>query len=251
MDNEYNEYLKELIENHQRWVNHDPSGIRLTLYGEIISNIDLSNLDLTGAEIADCGLVNVNITNTKLIGVNLSKSRFINSNLTGADLSYSTLRYTRFDASNLEKAIIKYDKYENDPYKILSEIYGADFSLALNLPYLDIPMACPEKGSFIGWKKVFDGVTRKSYIVELEIPEDAKRSSATTYKCRCDKAKVLDIYTLDGESPSVNKVVNGNFHDTKYIVGEMVYPDSFDENRFDECSNGIHFFMDKDMALNY
>ena len=32
-------------------------------------------------------------------------------------------------------------------------------------------------------------------------------------------------------------------------MGETVYPDSFDENRFEECSNGIHFFMNKQDAI--
>ena len=31
----------------------------------------------------------------------------------------------------------------------------------------------------------------------------------------------------------------------------MVYPDAFDEDRFNECSNGIHFFIDKQLAINY
>lgn len=45
-------------------------------------------------------------------------------------------------------------------------------------------MQCPEKGAYIGYKKA------GGKIVELEIQEDAKRSSATTRKCRASKAKV-------------------------------------------------------------
>lgn len=58
---------------------------------------------------------------------------------------------------------------------------------------LDWPLVCPEKGSFIGYKKCRDDL-----IVELEIPEDALRSSATTRKCRCSKANMLSITNLDG-----------------------------------------------------
>ena len=36
-----------------------------------------------------------------------------------------------------------------------------------------------------------------------------------------------------------------------YVVGEMVYPDSFDENRWNECSHGIHFFINKQNAIDY
>jgi hypothetical protein len=84
----------------------------------------------------------------------------------------------------------------------------------------------------------------------LQIPEDARRSSATTRKCRCDKALVLDITSLDGKE-HFDEVTSTNYNETIYKVGEMVYPDSFDENRWSECSHGIHFFVNKQDAINY
>ena len=36
-----------------------------------------------------------------------------------------------------------------------------------------------------------------------------------------------------------------------YRVGEIVKVDDFDENRFNECSTGIHFFIAREMAVNY
>jgi len=38
---------------------------------------------------------------------------------------------------------------------------------------------------------------------------------------------------------------------TKYKAGEIVRPDAWDDNRWDECSNGIHFFITKLEAENY
>jgi hypothetical protein len=109
-------------------------------------------------------------------------------------------------------------------------------------------LACPSDGAFIGWKKVW---SKFRYIVKLEIPEDAKRSSATTRKCRCDKAKVLDIINFDTKE-HVEQVVNDAYdQETLYKVGEMVYPNKFDDNRWDECSYGIHFFINKQDAINY
>ena len=84
----------------------------------------------------------------------------------------------------------------------------------------------------------------------LEIPEDARRCSATTQKCRCDKAKVLSITNIE-TNEVLESVVNINYHETTYTVGEMVYPDSFDEDRWNECSHGIHFFINKQDALDY
>ena len=89
------------------------------------------------------------------------------------------------------------------------------------------------------------------YIVELEIPEDALRSSATSRKCRCSKAKVISITNLDG-SPADVEVVYSKYDDTfTYEVGKVVTPDSFDEDRWHECAPGIHFFITRQEAVDY
>ena len=128
-----------------------------------------------------------------------------------------------------------------------ANLYGADLCGA-NLRSADlcfIPINCPSDGAFVGWKKVQDK------LIKLLIPEDAKRCSATTYKCRCDKAQVLAITSLDEES-SFDSVTNVAYiPNIKYKVGEMVYPDKFDEDRWNECSNGIHFFINKQNAIDY
>ena len=108
-----------------------------------------------------------------------------------------------------------------------------------------IPINCPSDGAFVGWKKVQDK------LIKLLIPEDAKRCSATTYKCRCDKAQVLAITSLN-EKLSFDSVTNVCYTpNIEYKVGEMVYPDKFDEDRWNECSNGIHFFINKQDAIDY
>lgn len=129
---------------------------------------------------------------------------------------------------------------------VRASLARASLARAKDVPY--IPLSCPSDGAFVGWKKVW---TKFRYIVKLEIPEDAKRSSATTRKCRCDKAKVLDIINFDTKE-HVEQVVNKVYNqETLYKVGEMVYPDKFDDNRWDECSNGIHFFINKQDAIDY
>ena len=106
-------------------------------------------------------------------------------------------------------------------------------------------ICCPEEGSFIGFKKACD------YIVKLLILDDAKRSSATSRKCRCSKAKVLSITELDGSETDVTEVESNYNSDFIYRVGEIVEVPDFDDNRWNECSTGIHFFMNKKNALNY
>ena len=58
------------------------------------------------------------------------------------------------------------------------------------------------------------------------------------------------ITDLDGNNP-IKKIVNDNYVRLVYKVGEYVYPDSFDEYRWNECSHGIHFFMNKEDAIDY
>ena len=75
-----------------------------------------------------------------------------------------------------------------------ADLRGADLYGARNFK---LPIACPDTGSFIGWKKA------SGYIVKLLIPEDAKRLSATGRKRRCNKAKVLEIQVLDGRQADI------------------------------------------------
>ena len=154
-------------------------------------------------------------------------------NLDGLDLSNRTLDYASLDGASL-----KYASLDG------ASLNGATLEGAINVPY--IPMVCPEEGAFVGWKKV------KDYIIQLEIPQDAKRSSATTRKCRCEYAKVLNILTLDGNNADVSEFVNTNYKPVvTYKIGEIVRPDAWDDDRWRECSHGIHFFINRREAVDY
>ena len=123
-----------------------------------------------------------------------------------------------------------------------ANLSGADLSGAK----INFHIACPEKGSFIAFKKV-----KYNYIVELLIPEDARRCSATSRKCRCDKAKVLSITKLNGTSDGVDTVYSKYDETFAYKIGEIVEVKDFDDNRWNECSTGIHFFVTRQEAVKY
>lgn len=169
------------------------------------------------------------------------------ANLRGDDLRWANLRHADLYEANLREVDLRHaDLYEANLYG--ADIRGADLREAKNIPeYVQAStMMCPEEGSFIGWKKC------GNYIIKLLIPEDAKRSSATTRKCRCSKAKVLDIQTLDGEAAGIEEYLHKAYdHTTVYKIGEITYPDSFDEDRWNECSHGIHFFITRKEAVEY
>lgn len=106
-------------------------------------------------------------------------------------------------------------------------------------------MACPTDGSFIGWKKA------SGYIVKLQIPEDARRSSAGGEKCRCDKAYVAEIQNTYGTKADIEAIHSNRDNNFVYTVGATVEVPDFDDDRWNECVPGIHFFIDRRAAVEY
>ena len=155
-----------------------------------------------------------------LSGANLSEANLSWANLIGADLSGADLSGADLSGANLTN--VKYN--ENTAF---------------------FALCCPEEGSFIGFKKA------GGKIIKLLIPEDSKRSSATTRKCRCSKAKVLSITEIDGSDSGITEVCSDLDERFIYKVGETVSVSDFDENRWNECSTGIHFFITRDEAVKY
>lgn len=124
-----------------------------------------------------------------------------------------------------------------------ANLSGANLTWAKNIPY--IPMTCPDTGEFTGWKKA------GGKIVKLLISEDAKRSSATGRKCRCDKAVVIAIENLDGTAAGIDSVASDRCRNFIYTVGETVSVPDFCKNRFQECAAGIHFFINRQEVVEY
>ena len=121
-----------------------------------------------------------------------------------------------------------------------ADLYGADLRGAIGTY-----MACPTDGSFIGWKKASE------YIVKLQIPEDARRSSAGGEKCRCDKAYVVEIQNADGTKADIETIHSNHDANFVYTVGATVEVSDFDGDRWNECAPGIHFFIDRRAAVEY
>ena len=159
-----------------------------------------------------------------------------------ADLSYSNLSDTNLSYSNLYGA----DLHGADLYG--ADLYGADLHGAKNL---NCPIACPEEGSFIAFKKAYNMNRTKCYIIKLEIPSDAMRCSATSRKCRCSKAKVISITNIDSTEANVDAAYSGYDREFEYRVGGIVKVDNFDTDRWHECAPGIHFFITRKEAVDY
>ena len=212
------------------------------LMGANLEGANLKNANLRYATLEGANLEGANLKGANLYGANLKGANLKGANLTGVNFKGANLEGTDLEGANLKCAcffdtFLLNAKFKDNNFELVS------FRGTRDAPH--VPLSCPSEGAFIGWKKV-----DMKYLVKLRIPEDARRLSAAAKKCRCDKAIVLDITSLD-EEIHFDEVVNYNHNETIYKVGEVVYPDSFDEDRWNECSHGIHFFVDKKDAIEY
>lgn len=214
------EQLNKILEGHKHWLNEDCEGwenMRADFSHCELDHTDLRGADLRGANLHDANLRGAYLRGADLCDTNLSYANLCCADLRGANLSHTDLSYTN--------------------------LRGIDLSGAKEVPY--IPMVCPEEGDFIGWKKACNK------IVKLHIPSDAKRSSATTRKCRCSKAEVIAIYNLDGTEAGETTCHSDYDNSFIYEVGKTVEVTDFSEDRWGECAKGIHFFINRQEAIDY
>ena len=203
--------LKEILEKHKKWLNSEVGGEKADLRGT-----DLRGANLRWADLSEANLRGADLSEANLRGAVLSEADLRGANLRGANLRWADLR-----GANLE-VVPTYNE-------------GTCF----------YALQCPEEGSFIGFKKC-----REDRIVKILITEDALRSSATTRKCRASKVKVLEILSID-KKESFERAVSKQDADFEYIVGETIEIKDFDEDRWNECSSGIHFFITRGEAEQY
>jgi len=129
-----------------------------------------------------------------------------------------------------------------------ASLFDCDFDT--HIPY--VPMTCPAEGDIIGWKVCHGQNNRTSYLVKLRIPDGVRRTSGFgSRKCRCERALVLDILYIDGTPAKETTVVSHYDKTFSYTKGQWVYVDNYDSDRRFICSSGIHFFMERQEAINY
>lgn len=147
--------LDKMIAQHAFWLQNQASGKCLDFAGMNLSGLDLKKASLY---------------HTDFSGSNLQKCNF----------SYSDLGYSEFKGADLTGANLK------GANLFRARLYGAVLdNVVVNEYTLFYFQLCPEEGDFIGYKKAF-ARDKKAVIVKLLIPEEAKRNSATTYRCRAN-----------------------------------------------------------------
>jgi hypothetical protein len=205
------------------------TGANLTaanLYAANLCAANLSGANLRATNLTAADLHAANLTAADLTGANLTAADLTGANLTAADLSGANLTGANLTAADLSGANL-----------CAADLSGANLRGTKNIPPLFQAISIiAGEGDLIGYKKLANGT-----ICKLKIPADAKRSNSAGRKCRAEFAVVLE-----GEGVSQH---DGTF---TYKVGETVRSRKpFDDNRWEECASGIHFFLTREEANAY
>ncbi len=174
-----------------------------------------------------------------LMGKGSSRADLRGADLSGADLSGADLSGADLRRADLRRADLRWADLR------WADLRGADLSGA-DLRWADlrdmvynhttIGIHPAPEGELVVWGKK-DGV-----LVKMLVPADAKRSCATSRKHRAEYVKVLEVIGAK------EAVVENRFGTTVYRPGEVVRAHDWDDNRWNECAPGIHFFLTREEA---
>lgn len=228
------------LEELEKILKERKDGERLELKDLEFDDLDLSGKDLHNIDFEVCMFRNVkldhadlsasSVKNAQLDGCSLRGVDFQNAELFGACMRGCDMTGCNICGANLYAAVL-----EN---AILTDVKSDEHTKWFR-------MHCPETGPILAYKKcVYDR------IVQLLIPADAKRTSATLPTCRCNKAKVLTIKSFDEteEFDEAWSLVDENF---VYRKGQWVEVKDFNEDRWFDSTTGIHFWMSREEAMKY
>ena len=211
-------------------------------------------------ELKECEFKDMDLTGWNLSNIDFTLSSFQNVILNGVDFCKSTVENALFDGcpmqgANFRNAVMKTASFR---YCDMSrcDIRGAYlFGAVLEFANLEgiisdeetkwFRLHCPEKGAFLAYKKCVN-----DRMVQLLVPADALRTSATLPSCRCNKAKVLTIKSFDFKE-NFEEAWSLVDEDFVYKKGEWVEVKNFNEDRWQDSTTGIHFWLTREEAEAY
>jgi uncharacterized protein YjbI with pentapeptide repeats len=224
-----------------------------------LSSTDMFHAHLEEAYIDNSNLWNANIQNASLDGATIVNSTMKETKLNFASLERATIRGTLLHKSTLADAYlcnaILDDVILTNSDLSFANLEGADLS-NVRLAYSNLTCThfsekeeCRKgitlKEDMIGYKKC-----RGNRIVKLCIPKGSIVFSINNYKCRTNKAKVLEITSRSGKITyqDAESLADSDF---KYKVGKTIRIKDFDLMYNVECASGIHFFKTREEAIDY
>ncbi len=216
------------------------------------NDADLSSIVLSGCKFHGLTLHGINFQGCRLNEVSFRGASLHNCTFKHSFLNACTFRDASLDCCDMSSALIVRTDFigaraEETSFSDAYIAKGNRFSASV-MQSPGLRQICPATGAFDAWKIVY--VERIPHLIHLRVPENALRSSATSRRCRCSEAKVISIRNLCTHE-SVNSVTNISYCPCVYTVGKIATPDHFNENRWDECSHGIHVLLTEREAIAY
>lgn len=227
------EELRKILENR-------PKNEPFVLREIILHDADLSRWNLSYIDFSLSQFERVCFDYADMSNCNIENTLFLECTLRGTNLQYANMKSAALRCADLTEANIEGAEL------LCAVLEGAKLdNIIFNDETKHFKMHCPETGAFLGYKKCFN-----DRLVQLLIPADAKRTSATMNSCRCSKAKVLTIKSFDyqEEFEEAWSLVDENF---VYRKGEWVEVPDFNEDRWRDSTTGIHFWMTREEAKAY
>ena len=198
-----------------------PEGERLDF-----NHLEMKNTDFSGCDLSNCDFSWADFENCCFDGAILDGSSFEHGLMPHCSFKGASLRNVCLSAVNL-----RWSDFTD------AHAEGANFFMAV--------MEYTINDGIVAYKKCFD-----MRLVQLLVPADARRVSPTSPWGRCDKAKVLSIWSFDGKErfTEATSLQTDNF---VYPLGEWVEEPRFNPDRWLESAPGIHFWMTRQEAFDY
>jgi uncharacterized protein YjbI with pentapeptide repeats len=160
-----------------------------------LSEADLANLDLEGAQLVGANLNAANLANANLRGANLTKASIVEANLANTNLRQTTLRETTFVYSNLAQVTMQG-----------ATLYGTDFQGA-NLNGLNLSDAKIEHTSFTN-----------ANLAGLKLPKTVKVLTDRAFDANSNTFTRSTLYGLDGNG-EIERRITSDGVTTTYELG--------------------------------
>lgn len=210
------------------------------------------------ADLANAVIKSQNLRWADFSNADCSTASFVSCDLRNADFSEANLVGAKFIGCKLTEHIYKGGAYfeilaqNNLRARTVTEVSDGHYTVT------DIHAPLHSAESITGYKILHaidstDNYRQVRTIAKLTIPMEAHCAIYKGDKCRASKAYVEEIYDPFKKryyAFGISCVWN-RFTSFSYEVGEYAIADNFDENLYAVCTNGIHFFLTEEEAIDY
>ena len=215
------EELKNIVENHQHWINEDCAdwkNMRANL-----KDANLKDANLEGANLYCANLEGANIEGANLYGANIEGANLYGAKLYGANLEGANLYGANLEGANLYGANIEG-----------ANLYGANLDEKEKFRIGQIL-----KEPMTGYKKTKEGI-----VITATIPAGAIVFCINGCKCRTNKARIIDM----GQNEVLHSSYDSKF---EYRLMQDIEIKDFNLMYNVECASGFHFFRTREEAEKY